>query len=162
MVELVLVSPEQDRPRIEAWLAKPHVTRWWGDPSDRLAQFDATPRDNHAFIATNGEAVGYIRWETVDLEALQSVGLDEVPEGSVDCDLFIGEEGLTGQGIGPCAIELLADRLKQLTAAPLVGFCSSVENEPAHVALGRSGCTLLTTYDDPTFGPCHVFVRWLR
>ena len=162
MIELRMASRDHDRLRVCAWLSAPHVVRWWGDAADRMRQFDSTPDGEHAVIVKDGEPIGYMRWQTVIIEELQSVGLDEIPEGSIDCDLFIGDEGLTGQGIGPQVVELLIEHLRDTTQAPLVGFCTSVDNKPAHAAFRKAGCNNLTTFDAPAYGPCHVFVRWLR
>lgn len=162
MTQLFPVQRHRHRDKIATWLATDHVARWWGDADARLHQFDETPADNHAMIVRDGEPIGYVRWQVVDTAALSALGLDEIPAGSVDADLFIGEPDLTGKGIGPQAIRLLFDHLHDTTDAPLVGFCTSIENGPAHSAFRRAGCDLKTTYDDPTFGPCHVFVRWLR
>jgi hypothetical protein len=32
-VELLAVQPDRDLALIGAWLARPHVSRWWGDPA---------------------------------------------------------------------------------------------------------------------------------
>ena len=162
MITLVPASRRKDRETVAAWLASPHVTRWWGEADGRLLQFDETPDDNHALIMQDGSPVGYVRWQMVDTEALQAVGLDGIPARSIDVDLFIGEPDMTGQGIGPQAVRLLLDHLRDTTDAPLVGFCTSIDNNPAHGAFRKAGCELMTTFDDPTYGPCHVFVRWLR
>lgn len=162
MVELLQVDRHRHREKVAAWLAAGHVARWWGDTDERLEQFDDTPDENHAMILSDAEPVGYVRWQVVDTAALQTVGLDGIPARSIDVDLFIGEPGLTGQGIGPQAVHLLVDHLRDTTDAPLLGFCTSIDNEPAQRAFRKAGCARLTTYEDPTFGPCHVFVRWLR
>ncbi len=162
MITLDPASHRNDRATIAAWLAADHVSRWWGDATMRLQQFDETPADNHAMIVNDDQPVGYIRWEIVDTEALQAVGLHQIPAQSIDVDLFIGDPGMTGRGIGPQAVRLLLDHLRDTTDAPLVGFCTSVDNVPAQNAFGKAGCELMTTFDDPTFGPCQVYVRWLR
>ena len=164
---IVLLQPitagnDLDRARVRSWLDAEHVSRWWGDAEQRLRQFDETPANSHAMIVQDATPVGYIRWEVVDTEALQSAGLDDIPPRSIDVDLFIGDPHLTGQDIGPQAVRLLCDHLRRTTDAPLVGLCTSVDNRPAQSAFRKAGCELMTSYDDPTFGPCQVYVRWLR
>ena len=162
LVRLDRVNRQSHRIRIKSWLETDQVSRWWGDAETNLHKFDETPADKHAMIVNNDQPVGYIRWEIVDTAALLTVGLDAIPARSIDVDLFIGDPDMTGQGIGPKAVRLLVDHLRDTTDAPLVGFCTSVDNAPAQSSFRKAGCTLMTTFDDPTFGPCQVYVRWLR
>jgi RimJ/RimL family protein N-acetyltransferase len=162
LIRLVNVSRAQHSNRVRAWLGAAHVSRWWGDAADRICEFESTPDGNHAMILCDGIPVGYMRWERVDPVALRAVGLDAIPDGSIDVDLCIGEPGLTGQGIGPQAMRLLFRHLRDTTDAPLAGFCTSVANTPAQAAFKKAGCTHMTSFDDPYSGPCHVYVRWLR
>lgn len=158
-----LVTPTMaHRRQVADWLNSAHVARWWGDPAAGLAQFDATPPQNHALIAQDAVPIGYIRWQTVEQEALAAVGLTGIPAGSIDIDIFIGALEETGRGAGPRALTLLFDRLRATTEAPLAGLCSSIHNERAHAAFIKAGCTRLTAFDDPDFGPCLVFAKVLR
>ena len=161
-IELLPIDPARDRNRIAEWLAAPFVSRWWGDPAARLKQFDATPAENHALIARGGVPIGYLRWETVSLEELAAVGLSDIPENAADVDIFIGSSGEAGRGAGPHALQLLFDRLRATTRAPMAGLCTSVDNHHAQAAFAKAGCTRLTQYDDPDYGPCFVFARQLR
>jgi aminoglycoside 6'-N-acetyltransferase len=87
------------------WLAVPHVASWFRDPEDHVAwAANPPPNGERALITVGGRAVGYIRWQTVSREVLDSVGLHEIPAGSVDIDILIGEPEFVGRGIGPRAI----------------------------------------------------------
>lgn len=162
MITLLPVDMAVHGALINRWLASTHVSRWWGDPDGRMDQFGATGSAEHAIIARDDKPVGYLRWEMVDPQALASVGLNDIPPGSIDIDIFIGEPAETGRGTGPQALELLFSHLRETTDAPLAGLCSSVDNHRAHAAFEKAGCTRLTEFDDPTYGPCFVFVRHLR
>lgn len=162
MISLLASDAAEHRARIGDWLKLPHVSRWWGDASECLAKFDATPSYQHAIIARDGIPIGYVRWETVSREALDAVGLTGIPDGSIDIDIFIGPPEETGRGVGPRALDLIFDRLRATTDAPLAGLCSSIDNHHAHAAFLKAGCTRLTDFDDPDFGPCIVFARRLR
>ncbi len=162
MITLIPVDPAVHGARIARWLRSAHVTRWWGDPVGRLDQFEASGPGDHAIIARDGTPIGYVRWETVDPEALAAVGLDGIPAKSIDIDIFIGEPAEAGRGAGPQALDLLFKHLRETTDAPLAGLCTSVDNHRAHAAFLKAGCERLTQFDDPAFGPCYVFVRYLR
>ena len=43
--------------------------------------------------------IGYMRWQTADVAALEEIGLSGIPQGAVDMDILIGEPNLIGRGI---------------------------------------------------------------
>ena len=162
MVSLEPINPVSHREIVNDWLRRPHVARWWGNPNERILEFDVTPANEHALIALNGVAVGYIRWESVDRETLDALGLSEIPDDAIDVDVFIGEPQKLGLGLAPLALKALMARLKTTTSAPLMGLCTSIENERAINAFKKAGFQKYSKYDDPESGPCWVFVRPLR
>lgn len=157
MIQLQPVDSARHRSLIARWLTSDHVARWWGKPSVRLAQFDATPNANHMIINRDAQPIGYIRWETVDLDALASIGLTGIPEGAIDMDIFIGDPVNAGRGAGPAALQLVFDHLFEATDTPLIGLCTSVENTIAHSAFGKAGCARIAHFSSDTFGPCWVY-----
>ena len=159
MVTLQPVISTEHRPLIAEWLRQPHVTQWWGDPDERLQQFEVTPASDHRLIAADNIPVGYIRWQTVDRAVLDAVGLTDIPTGAVDIDLFIGEPEKTGQAIGPGALELLIKILEATTKTPLAGLTTSQDNARALRAFEKSGFRRHLRYNDPAFGTCWVLVR---
>jgi aminoglycoside 6'-N-acetyltransferase len=106
-------------------------------------------------IVSNGEAVGYVRWQVVSRESLDSEGLFEIPDGSVDVDILIGERGSLAKGVGPAALELLVARL---AAAPLIGLTTSRYNTIAQRAFHKAGFRFLLEYSPPPVGECHLMV----
>ncbi len=161
-VTLQPVVPTQHRALVRRWIESDHVSRWWGDPVHGLAMFDATPAHNHALIVHGGKPVGYVRWETVSLEALAAVGLVGIPEGFIDIDILIGEPSSAGIGVGPRALDALFDHFRKTTEAPVAGLCTSVDNHRANAAFRKAGCEILTQYDDPDYGPSFVFIKHLQ
>ena len=161
MVTLDPVSLHDHLDLITNWLRAPHVARWWGDPDDARRQVLATPPDKHAIIAVDGDPVGYVRWAEVERAVLDGIGLTEVPDGSIDIDIFLGEPKGMGRGIGPRALRILVERLQNTTAAPFAGLCSSVDNHRAHAAFQKCGFTREAYFVDPKLGPMDVFVRRL-
>jgi aminoglycoside 6'-N-acetyltransferase len=100
---------EADLPLVRGWLGRDHVRRWWRDVIEEsiaeyeqaIAGLDAT---DHYLIVVDGRPVGMIETYLVsdhpDWEAIVQVG-----EGVAGVDLLIGEEELTGQGLGPRVLE---------------------------------------------------------
>lgn len=161
MIHLIPVSRTPHRSLFGRWVASDRIARWWGDPTVRLDQFDATPHENHAIIARDGVPVGYLRWEVADPGALAAIGLHGIPEGSVDMDILIGEPEHADRGAGPTALELAFDDLRRRTTVPLVGLCTSVDNTIAHRAFEKAGCARFARFEDDAFGPCWVYARHL-
>lgn len=132
---------------LEAWLRRPHVQPWYAHPEHDLALARQPPAGgDHAVIARAGVAVGYLRWTRVDRATLDAVGLAEIPAGSVDADILIGEVGDTARGVGPAALRLLLDRLRADRSIALVGLTTDPANLRAHKAFERAGFRRLRHY----------------
>ena len=148
-----------DVERLRHWLTAPHVAAWYPDPEDHIAwAANPPPSGERALIVVGGRAVGYIRWQAVSREVLDSVGLYEVPAGSVDVDMLIGDLEFVGQGIGPKALMVLVSQLRQRRDVPLVGLSPSVQNLSAQQAYAKAGFHILREYHPPIYGPCYLMV----
>jgi aminoglycoside 6'-N-acetyltransferase len=103
----------EDLPLVRDWLGREHVRCWYGRDSidasiehyaDALAGRD--PTDNYV-ITLDGRPIGMIQTYLVsdhpDWEAIVQVG-----PGVAGVDLLVGEEELTGQGLGPRILEQFA------------------------------------------------------
>lgn len=152
-----------DLARLAEWLRAPHVAPWYAEPEDDLAWALAPPPGGaHAIIASGGVAVGYLRWQRVDRASLDAIGLHEIPGGSVDADILIGETAGTGRGVGPRALRLLVAELRRDGSVPLVGLTSELANTRAHRAFEKAGFRIVRQYAVPRLGPCHLLIRDLR
>jgi len=142
------------------WLRDPAVRKTWGDPAEPLELATDLPgRYEHAIIADEGAPVGYLLWARCDAGLLESVGCGDLPAGTVDIDILLGAEAVRGQGVGPAALERLAGRLFE-EGAPLLSLISSRENHRAHRAFQKAGWRRDRPFEDKTFGPCWLFLRW--
>ncbi len=113
-------------------------------------------------ITKDGVAVGYLRWQVVDRETLDAVGLTDVPANAVDIDIFLGEDVHLGRGVGPEALNLLVGQLGEDEDLAVAGLTSAVDNTRAHAAFEKAGFQIVRQYSPPGFGPCHLFLRFLR
>lgn len=148
---------------LASWLGQPHVARWYPHPDDDLQRAMNPPvGGSQAIIAAGSDAVGYLRWQRVDRETLDALGLNEIPANSVDIDILLGDEGRVGRGLGPSALELLAAELRRDPTVPLLGLTTSIENIRAHRAFEKAGFHIARQYDPTGLGPCHLMLRDLR
>ncbi len=159
---MVTIQPfeiELHRDLLRGWLACDHVRRWWGEPEHQLQLcLDRPVQGGDVLILEHDRPVGYLRWQQVDLEDLQAMGLTGIPEGAVDMDILIGERDRVGQGIGPEALRLMIQQLRHDRQTPLIGMTTSIENQAAIRAYEKAGFHKLTEYEDPVYGPCWVMV----
>ena len=96
-------------PLLREWLERDHVRRWWRDSlDDSIAEYvkaiDGLDPSDHHLIVVDRRPVGMIETYLVsdfpEWEAIVEVG-----DGVAGVDLLIGEEDLTGQGLGPRVLE---------------------------------------------------------
>lgn len=153
-VELVPYDAARHGGLLREWLHRPPVVRWWGDPEAVLAD----PADGEALILADARPVGYLRWQRLTRAEVDEAGLHEIPDGAVDVDVFIGEPDAIGRGIGPVALRLLVDRLRQDATVPLVVLSTAVENHAAMRAYEKAGFRRHRCYDDPECGPSWLMI----
>jgi aminoglycoside 6'-N-acetyltransferase len=137
-VELVPFDVTRDVLQLRAWLTRPHVARWWGDPDQALAEARQHPATTHALIAVDGRPVGYLCWQHPQAEELAEAGLSDLPADLVDVDILIGEPDFMGRGIGPRALSLLVDRLRA-EGVSTVGLAGAADNQRALRAYAKAG-----------------------
>lgn len=157
-VTLVAFDAAGDLPRLEAWLRRPHVVRWWGDPDEALEDVRQRSPDAHALIALDGAPVGYLCWERPTRDELEADGLGALPDNLLDVDVLIGEPEAMGRGIGPRAGQLLLERLRASGAAGWVGVGMSASNPRAIRAAEKLGFREAAAFDDPEAGPGCYYV----
>lgn len=151
------VDPDRDLALLDRWLELPHVRRWWGDPRANRAEVRTPPAGgDHAVITVAGRPVGYVRWQRLPGPALADVGIDHVPDGMVDIDIFIGDEAFLGAGVGTEALRLLLTRLREDSGVSIAGMCTPIGNAAAIRAYEKAGFAHKRQYDDPEWGSCWI------
>jgi len=150
-------------PLLAEWLARPHVAPWHPDPGAWLRWALNPPQEGaHALIDWDGRPIGYLRWQKVSRETLDNIGLFEIPAGSVDIDILIGETDSVGRGLGPKAFSLLIDALRLDESVRLLGLSPSIDNVVAQRAYAKAGFRKARDYDPPGFGRCALMVMRLE
>jgi aminoglycoside 6'-N-acetyltransferase len=137
-VDLSTFDPDRDLSLVAAWVHRPHVAQWWGDPEQTLAAVQQHPLATEALINVNGRPVGFVCWQTPPREELEAAGLSDLPDDLVDIDILIGEPDALGQGIGPAALSHVLARLRA-EGVRLVGLGTAVANRHALKAFEKAG-----------------------
>ena len=98
-----------DLPLIATWLARPHVRRWWRQPSDPASVeedfgplVDGSDPTEGFIVHLDGRPIGYLQRGLVedDPETQHAIGTSLGDAGGIGIDYFIGEPELVGRGIG--------------------------------------------------------------
>ena len=92
---------DADFGRIEAWLAVPHVARWW-EPAqneiDRIGSHLIEDEVKAYIVSIDGRPAGYI--QSYDPHAEADHPYRDQPRGTLGIDQFIGEVDFLGLGHG--------------------------------------------------------------
>ena len=139
-----------DYARLVGWRNSPHVREWW-DPDEAPTTMERviqelglrTARDDPTvpcIIELAGEPVGFIQFYPWDAEEayLAEIGL-RLPDGAWGLDIFIGDGGLAGRGIGSRAVRLLSDHLFSEEGATVVALITEATNARSHAAYRHAG-----------------------
>ena len=103
---------KDDLPLLREWLEREHVRRWWRDElDDSIAEYekaiDGLDPSEHYLILVDGKPAGMIETYLVS-DFPEWDEIVEVGEGVAGVDLLIGEDDLTGRGLGPRVLEAFA------------------------------------------------------
>jgi aminoglycoside 6'-N-acetyltransferase len=103
---------KSDLPRIAAWLALPHVARWWPDPERHISWIKAglqEPWIEPYLIVLAGRPIGYL--QCYDPNQEPDGPWRGEPEGTRGLDVFVGEAGVLGRGHGAALLRQFSDGL---------------------------------------------------
>jgi len=158
-----------DLPLLYDWLGREHVRRWWGSRGaygEAVAEYlDAIegrdPTDLYVIVVA-GEDVGliqtYLLADYPDYASLIGAG-DE----SAGLDVFLGDAGLTGSGLGTYVIRTFVSEVvfartetRSCLADPDVRNLASIR------AFEKAGFTAVTTFVDPEDDEVHAVMRLER
>jgi aminoglycoside 6'-N-acetyltransferase len=124
---------ESDLPQVAAWLALPHVARWWQGPgrqASRIRAGLAEPWIELYLIVLAGRPIGYL--QCYDPSREPDGPWRGEPEGTRGLDLFIGETDVLGRGHGAALLRQFSDQLldrpevRRIISDPAVGNHTSI------------------------------------
>ncbi len=165
---------DADLPGVVAWLAQPHVHRWWHLDYDLAAAKEKYgPRlrgdePTHMLIVeADSESVGLAQWYRWD-DYIEDRDNYRIGPGELGLDYAIGEPSASGRGVGTVMIARVLDLLRAEAAA---GTPVTVTPEAANVAsrriLEKNGFTHTATFQSEHLdgrapeGPTAVYRRLL-
>ncbi len=108
-------------PMMRAWLERPHVREWWGNPDTELASIIEMIEDRDStrpfIFHVDGKPLGYIQcWfigpHQTDAWTKDNPWLKELPSNAVGVDLTIGEADMVSQGIGSAVLRAFVRKLR--------------------------------------------------
>ena len=149
---------------VHEWVQRPHVRRWWGDHGTYeevvehyLPSIEGEEPTDHYIVSLDEQPVGFIETYLVsdhpDYAALVGVG-----EGVAGVDLFIGEVGLIGQGLGTEIIGRFVEEI--VFAAPATTGCIAwpdARNVASIRAFEKAGFHIVREFVED--GAPHTLVR---
>lgn len=133
---------EEDVPLLKAWLNQEHVSKWYGDPGDWLAEidgrFDRFSFIKHFIALYEEKPIGFCQYYTC-ADAREDWYGEISPIGSYSIDYLIGEENDLGKGFGKAMIALLVNKVFSLEEAERIIVLPEMENAASCKSLLANG-----------------------
>jgi aminoglycoside 6'-N-acetyltransferase len=159
-------------PLLSRWLAAPHVARWWREPSDASSvqaaygpAIDGEDPTEVLIAEFDGRPIGmlqrYLLSDNPDYQrALSPAG---APAAAASLDYLIGEEELTGRGIGPAMIAEGSAGIWRRPEIVAIVVAVQQDNRPSWRALEKVGYRrawsgTIASGDPSDAGPSYAYV----
>ena len=150
---------EADLPMLGAWLAEPHVTKWWDDgPEASLAEIREamdSVETEPLIVELDGRPIAYIQSYDPHLE--DGHPYQDQPFGTLGMDVTIGIPDLVGKGHGSAIVRQFVDMLFE-EGAPRVVIDPHPDNLRAIRAYEKAGFRAFDTRSS-IYGPALMMAR---
>lgn len=158
---------------LATWLGRPHVERWWREPSDPVSvaeryrpMVDGTDPTEGFVVALDGRSIGFAqRYRIEDDPVWHQAIVTALGDGAgVGIDYLIGDPGLVGRGVGRRMIaDFTALTWSRYPDAWRIVVAVQHGNTPSRRALEAAGFQLvwggtLETGDPSDLGVSDVYV----
>ena len=151
---------------LHEWLQRPHVKRWWKDRETYeevvehyLPSIEGTDPTDLYLALLDEQPVSFVQTYLVS-DYPEYAALIEVGEGVAGVDLLIGDEELTGQGIGSDILRRFVEEV--VFVVPATTGCVAdpdVRNVASLRAFENAGFRVVKEFVDPEDGELHALVR---
>ena len=154
----------EDLPLVWEWLQRPHVKPWWDEREtyeklveDYLPSIEGSEPTDLYVAVLDDAPIGSIQTYLVS-DHPEYAALVEVGDGVAGVDLLIGEEELTGQGVGTEMLRRFVDEI--VFAAPTTIACIAgpeTTNTASIRAFEKAGFRVVRDFIED--GKQHTLVR---
>lgn len=159
---------------LSEWLVRDHVAPWWREPSDLAsiearygASIDGQDVTEVFIIELDHTPIGLIQRYLVDDDPAWSraLAVAGAPAPSAGIDYLIGEQTLTGRGLGPLIVEcLLLDTWRRYPTIVAVVVAVQQANRRSWRALEKGGfhrfwAGVLASDDPSDRGPSYLYLH---
>jgi aminoglycoside 6'-N-acetyltransferase len=162
-----------DLPGLATWLARPHVSRWWREPSDL-----ASVKENYGPLAEgldptegfivhfSGRPIGYVQRYLIDEDPdwRETLHRAVAQASGIGIDYLIGERDLIGRGVGRRMISrFVSSSWNRYPSAERIVVALQQENIASWKALEASGFRRvwegdLQSSDPSDEGPSFIYI----
>jgi aminoglycoside 6'-N-acetyltransferase len=146
-----------DHATLRAWLERPHVRRWWGDPETEFQ--DIVTGDWQSLEAVvvllDGRPIGFV--QSYDVAKDGRGVFPGNPAGTRGIDILLGEADLVGRGIGAGFVAAFAQHLFA-RGVPRVLTDPDPANPAAVKTYARAGFQAVGPIDTPD-GPALLMIK---
>ncbi len=130
---------KKDAALLRGWLNSPHITAWWGDPEQELADIlehiDSISVEP-MIVELDGKAIAYVQIYDPHME--DDHPYQDQPFGTMGIDISIGDAAKLNKGHGSAILRQLAELLFDEGAARLI-IDPDPSNAAAIKAYGKAG-----------------------
>lgn len=156
-----------DLPLLHDWLRRAHALRWYGDhgtyedvADHYLPAIEGRDPTDHYIVLLGGAPIGMVQTYLVAdyVGYAQLVQVDDRATAGVD--IVIGEEDLTGRGLGTEILRRFVDAI--VFADPATTACVAdpdARNVASVRAFEKAGFRAVREFVDPSDGQVHALVR---
>jgi RimJ/RimL family protein N-acetyltransferase len=154
---------------LHEWLRRPHALRWWGDHAhgayeDVVAHYlpaiEGSDPTDHYIVVLEGADIGMVQTYIVADHPDYANIVAVADRATAGVDIVIGEEELTGKGLGTEILRRFVDEV--VFARPQTTSCIADPDERNRAsvrAFEKAGFHVERTFVDPTDGQNHALVR---
>ena len=152
---------------VHDWLQRPHVSRWWAERrtyEDVVAHYlpaiEGTDPTDHYLVLLDGRPVGMLQTYLVSDYPTYAEQIRISDSATAGADILIGEEELTGQGLGTEVLRRFVDDVVFARSQTTACVADPDERNVASLrAFEKAGFHVERTFVDPDDGQTHALVR---
>jgi len=157
----------EDLRLLHDWLERPHVRRWWGERrtydavvEHYLPAVEGREPTDHYFVLLDDRPIGMLQTYLVKDYPEHAAVMGVADDATAGVDILVGEEELTGQGLGTEILRRFVDEV--VFARDETADCiadPAVDNVASVRAFEKAGFRVVRTFVDPQDGQTRAVVR---